>query len=357
MGNKHRLLIMVAISMVFVSMSAAASAGSYASIDAELRAADGWRQIVETSPFKLGASALIKEVGGVPVYEMGYGTYPIIDGSTVSVPMAMEFARQHLGLSQDDLYSFVFLNTTHSAYENLILRRPNIAPKIPSMNALMDQSRPVDIMIGTEPSNEELVLASENAVTLASVPVCMDAFVFIVNADNPIDSLSVEQIKSIYKGIVKDWADVGGTTAVIEAYQRPANSGSQTAMENLVMKGEEIEGVNSNYITSGMEGLVHAVGDYDNGKAALGYTYLYYLNELVDSANIKTLAINDIYPSAENIQSGAYPFTTKYFATYREGEPDTVAKDFTDWIVSPEGQACVEQAGYIPMWKGETNEE
>ena len=350
---KQMIVLALAIMVCAACGSALASSGSYASITEDLRPIDGWKQIVTTSPFSLGDKTQMGDINGIPIYEIGYGTYPSIDGSTVSVPMAMEFARQHLGLSEDDLYSFVFLNTTHAAYENLILRQPNPAPKIPSQNAKMDPARPVDIMIGTEPSDEELALASNNGVTLVTVPVCMDAFVFIVNADNPVSNLTIDQIKAIYQGKITDWSEVGGNPGSIAAYQRPKNSGSQTAMENLVMNGEEMAGAQPNYISSGMEGLVQAVGEYDNGAGALGYTYLYYLNKLVDSGHIKTIAVNGVSPTVENIQSKAYPFTTYYYSSYRAGEPDTVAKDFTDWMISAEGQACIKQAGYIPVGNGE----
>ena len=322
--------------------SGGASANSYESITKQIEAAGDWRQIVEGQAFRLGAES-------PDASYLGYGTYPSIDGSTVAVPMAMEFARQHLGLTGDDLYSFVFFTTTHSAYMNLFDKKPNPASKIMSQAMIMDPDHPVDVVICTEPSDDERATADAKNVKLIQNAVALDAFVFITHQNNPVSDLSVEQIQAIYAGEIKNWREVGGYDASIIPYQRPANSGSQTAMENLVMKGKPLEAALPNTVVGGMEGMVRVIGEYQNDAAALGYTYLYYLNELVDNDMIKVLMVNGIAPTDENIRSGLYPYATAYYAVYRAEDENGTAGAFTRWMISGEGQACVKQAGYIPV--------
>lgn len=141
---------------------------------------------------------LAGEDGPEEYYELGYGTYPSIDGSTVCVPMAIEFARQHLGMNDQDAGMFVNFNTTDIAYENLI----NKGTSTGYVN-LIDTSleeKVVDIILVTEPSDEELAMAKKNNVELVLEPVCFDAFVFKRHKDNPVNSLTVEQIQKIYSG-------------------------------------------------------------------------------------------------------------------------------------------------------------
>ena len=69
-------------------------------------------------------------------------------------------------------------------------------------------------------------MAKEKGVELEIVPIVKDAFVFFVNTENPVESLTLEQIQGIYTGNIKNWKDVGGDNERIVAYQRPANSGS-----------------------------------------------------------------------------------------------------------------------------------
>lgn len=327
--------------------------GSWSQINQELTAPDGWERIVQNSAFQLGEKTASGGADGPTYFRtynvMGYGTYPSLDGSTVAVPMALEFARQHLSLTEDDLTGFVFFSTTHSAYEHLILRKPNGSAMIPSENAAMDDTRPVDLIIVTEPSDEELALAAENGVTLVKKPVCYDAFVFITHADNPVQSLTVEQIQKIYSGEITNWKEVGGADSSIIPYQREANSGSQTAMENLVMQGMPLSAAEENYVTGSMEGLVRRVGDYEDSAGSLGYTYKYYLDTLYKSDTIKILAIDGVAPTDENLRGGAYAFTTNYYGVIRAGEENSAGGLFLNWMLSPEGQRCIRQAGYIPV--------
>ncbi|MBQ7656306.1 MAG: substrate-binding domain-containing protein, partial [Clostridia bacterium] len=182
---------------------------------------------------------------------------------------------------------------------------------------------------------------------LVYVPVCYDAFVFMVNGRNPVDSLTVAQIQEIYTGQHKTWADFGGQPQQLDAFQRPHGSGSQTAMEEMVMQGLKIQQVEENFISDGMADAVAQIGNYDNGPGAIGYSYLYYVNTLVENSGIKVLAIDGVAPTDENLQSGAYPFTVNYYAVYRKGDENTEA--FVNWLVGEEGQKAVAQAGYVTL--------
>lgn len=329
-----------------------AAAGSWNQINQPVERAEGWVSYVDASPFALGESAPAPDAPGVQVRQ--WGTYPSLDGSTVCVPMGMELARQLLGMAEKDLSGFVAFSTTHAAYERLIGKAPNPTVTILSENAMMDSTHPIDLFLGTEPSAQELALAAEAGVELTMVPFCYDAFVFLVNGKNPVDDLSVQEIRAIYTGKTRDWSAVadsknGQAKGTIIPYQRTKNSGSQTAMENLVMDGLPLSGAVENYVSDGMSDLVQQVGDYDNGQNSIGYSYLYYVDVLYKSGEIKTLSVDGVAPTAENIQNGVYPFSTNYYAVYRKGDENAAA--FAQWLRSPTGQQCVRQAGYIPLGK------
>ncbi len=325
------------------------SSGSWEQINQSMERPENWQQYVENSLFGLGSG---QPMEGFPEYTvLDWGTYPSIDGSTVCVPLGMELARQHLGLEEEDLPGFVTFSTTHNAYVRLIGQQPNPTVSIASRNAVMDPEKPVSLFLGTEPSDEELQLAADAGVELVKVPFCYDAFVFLVNGKNPVENLTVRQIRDIYTGKTVDWGMVGGAPGmVIKAYQRPKNSGSQTAMENLVMQGVALSGAEPAYITDGMSDLIRQIGDFENGPLSLGYSYLYYVEGMYKSGEVKVLAVDGVAPAEENLRSGAYPFTTCYYAVYRKG--DTDAEAFVSWLTGEIGQKCVRQAGYIPVMDG-----
>ena len=343
---KRFLAVLTGVVCFALAFSAYAE-GSWAQINQPVERPENWQQWVMESPFVLGAKTEIGEIKGQKAFEQAYGSYPSLDGSTVAVPLAMELARQHLRLQEEDLAGFVAFSTTHNAYVRLIGGNPNLSSSIHTEMTTMDEGQPVNLIFATEPSPEELALAEAAGVTLKMVPFCYDAFVFLVNGENPISGLTMEQLRQIYVGGIQNWDALGGGELPIMPFQREANSGSQTAMENLVMKGVPMAGVVKNYISGGMGDLVRQIGDYDNGKGSIGYSYLYYVENLYKSGAVKTLALDGVAPTRENIRSGLYPLTTHYYAVYREGDP--LGEAFTEWLLSDVGQKCVAQAGYIPM--------
>ena len=345
---KHTCLLLALL--IALALSTSAGADSWSQINQSIEKEEGWQQIIVDSSFALGESHPVTLADGKAYVQKQYGCYPRLDGSTVMVPMAVEFARQHLGLSEADLGSFVTFSTTHNAYLNLIQSSSGGSSVLVTKNEWMDISRPVDLMLGTEPSDEEIALAESLGVTLVKKPVCYDAFVFITHVSNPVESLTLDEIRAIYRGEITNWQELGGNDAAIEAYQRDQNSGSQTAMENLVMQGETILSSQTVgiYFVGEMSALVSKIGGYSSTENGIGYTYKYYIDELYRDEAVKVLAIDGVYPDDESIRSGDYPLATQYYGVIREGDEEEAGGLFLDWILSEEGQRCVAQAGYIP---------
>ncbi len=319
--------------------------GSWSQINQAVSRGDNWQRFAADNTFSLGEATPL--AGSDGLFIASYGTYPSMDGSTVCVPMAMELARQWLDLPEEDMNGFVNFSTTPYAYDRLIQGKANPLSTIKSRGIMMDDAHPIDLVLATYPNADERQAAADAGVELVYVPFCYDAFIFMVNDKNPVDSLTVRQIQEIYTGKYLSWASLGGANQRLDAYQRPHGSGSQTAMEEMVMKGLKMSRVNENYISDGMADAVAQIGNYDNGPGAIGYSYLYYVNTLVESGGIKVLAIDGVAPTDENLQSGAYPFTVNYYAVYRKGDENTEA--FVNWLVGPEGQQAVRQAGYVTL--------
>lgn len=326
--------------------------GSWSSINQEVKRDDDWVEIVTDTDFKIRITdeLVSQEAYNRDNYICYADTYPIIDGSTVCVPLAVEFARQHLDMDDETANSFVNFYTTHEAYLNLI--RKTFNHDFYYNNRIYDIVSPrkgTDIILATQPSQTEITIAMGYDVTFIKEPICYDAFVFITHKNNPVDSLTVEQVRKIYTGEITSWNEVGGNHKKITAYQRESNSGSQTAMEELVMKGLEMSDPIRVPIIVGMGELVNAVAEYENDTSSIGYTYKYYIDTLYKNDNIKTLAIEGIEPTDENIRNGIYPFSTCYYGIIRAGDEEKTGGKFLDWMLSEEGQKCVEQAGYIPV--------
>ena len=339
--------ILGALLWMAVGTAGNAEGGSWSQINQSLERSRDWKRIVEAgSDFRLGETVPLADSDGLMIQD--WGDYPSMDGSTVCVPLAMEAARQWLDLAEEDLNGFVNFSTTPVAYERMTEGKANPMVTILSRKVIMDDRHPIDLILGTGPNAEEREAAERAGRELVLVPFCYDAFVFLVNSRNPVESLTEEQIRKIYSGGIQLWSEVGGEErSSIVPYERPHGSGSQTAMEEMVMKEWRFQRTRSQYISDGMGDLIAQIGNYDNARNAIGYSYLYYVEGLYKSGSIRVLAVNGVTPEPDHLRSGAYPYTVNYYAVYEKGN-ETAAR-FADWLVSPEGQACVAQAGYVPL--------
>ncbi len=255
-------------------------------------------------------------------------TYPKVDASLAIQPLAEELRKNFIGPTADDV-EIEYLNT-HYGFLGVV-----------------DGTR--DVCFMSYPSDEEMAYAREKGVELEIVRATNSAFVFIVNIDNPVDGLTLEQIRDIYSGKITNWKEVGGEDAEIIPYQRPVNSGSQSGMLQLVMKDTPLMNPPSTELTVGMGDLVDAIAEYDNSKYALGYSYYYYVNTMYKRDTIKILAIDGIPASIPSIKSGEYPIMTAGWLVYRKDEPkDSNTRKWVEAVTSDRGGKIIEDAGYVP---------
>lgn len=68
-----------------------------------------------------------------------------------------------------------------------------------------------------------------------------------------------------------------------------------------------------------------------------------------EELDIKVLAIDGVSPTPENLRNGTYPLTITYYGVIRAEDEDNVGGRFLDWMVSEEGQRCIDQAGYVTV--------
>lgn len=140
----------------------------------------------------------------------------------------------------------------------------------------------------------------------------------------------MEQIRDIYAGEYTNWSEVGGANRVINPVTRLSGSGSQSVMDAFM--GERSIARKSPFSIAG---------------GAIGFSFRYYMDGIVGNQAVKMLALNGIYPSAENIQNGSYPIISEFYAIYRADNTNENIPVLIDWILSEEGQTIIEQSGYV----------
>lgn len=188
-----------------------------------------------------------------------------------------------------------------------------------------------DIILCAKPSQEQLKYAEDKGVELELVPIGCEAFVFLVNGSNPVDNLSIDEIKGIYSGKHTNWSQLGGKNIPINPVTRNEGSGSQTALESFM--GD----------TPIRKNPLAFAG------SAIGFSFRYYVEDIAEHGNIKMLSLNGIYPDKENIANGNYPIVSNFYAVYSKSNGNPNIQPFIDWMLSDEGQDIIDKTGYIPL--------
>ena len=270
--------------------------------DSELVRIEASLKLTENLPILDGAAALVPVYASIVenVYPVGSVTYP---GGA---------------FSDDNFYGENFAADSKMQYKNTVR----------GYEAIVDGD--TDILFCAAPSAEQRQYAEEQGVELVYVPIGLEAFVFFVNKNNPTDALTVEQVRDIYAGEITNWNEVGGVNRAINPVTRLRGSGSQSAMDAF-MGGREI----------GTKSPLAVLG------GSIGFSFRYYMDGIVENENVKMLALNGVYPSAENIRNGSYPVIAQFYAIYRADNENENIATLVDWILSEEGQQLIEACGYV----------
>ncbi|EON73091.1 PstS family phosphate ABC transporter substrate-binding protein [Lysinibacillus sphaericus] len=275
-------------------------------------------------PF-VSQNKVVKSQGSLQLEE----PVPRIDGATAMYPLYAAFVEATYPKKSYPPYeSEVMVNRTPVAYHHLI-------------------EGDVDLIFAAAPSESQQKRAEMRGLTLDMVPIGREAFVFFVHHKNNVDNLTLEQVKRIYAGEIPNWREVGGDNIAIRAFQRPADSGSQTTLEK-IMEDTPIMEAPTEDVASGMGDIIHEVSKYRNYKNAIGYTFRYYSTNMVGNKEIKLLSIDGVAPTKENIRNGTYPLTSEFYAVTVGTDNPNVTR-FVDWIISEEGQTLVDKVGYVPV--------
>ncbi|MCL1804326.1 MAG: substrate-binding domain-containing protein [Eubacteriaceae bacterium] len=257
--------------------------------------------------------------------------YPRIDGSTANIPLAEELLKIFLGYTDEQAEDAVDFRTTPYAYMNLA-------------------NKECELLLVYEASEETKSYLEGLGADFEYYPIGLDALVFIVNENNPVNNLTSEQIKAIYTGDIKNWSEVGGEDAEILAFQRDATSGSQALMDKLVMQGTPMAQAPMELMPSAMGMLIEQLAEYSNESTAIGYSVYYYASLMYTKPELKFIDVNGVKPSNDTIKSNGYPYTNSFFAVIRSDEPeDSPARQMAEWLCTSEGKAVIEQCGYVAV--------
>ncbi|MBD5114743.1 MAG: hypothetical protein HDT46_06005 [Ruminococcaceae bacterium] len=254
---------------------------------------------------------------------------PRMDGSTSATPLEIGLKSGFLGISYKEAKELVSHTTTHDSFKRLI-------------------NGEVDLIFSVPISEEQQKMADEAGVTLFMEPVAREGFVFVVNEENPVDSLTSEQLRKIYSGEITNWSEVGGNDEPILPYQRNTDSGSQNYM-TVFMGDTPLLPPRTELVQGMMMSLMDAIAVYDNSAGAIGYSVYSYAAQMYANANkVKFISVDGVAPSKATMADESYPLLSCTYIIYTDKSPES-AREFTEKVISDEGQSYVLESGYLPV--------
>lgn len=186
---------------------------------------------------------------------------------------------------------------------------------------------------------DEIKLVSEKYGTIGvSTLIAKDALCIYVNKSNPINTLSMQEIKEIFVGRITNWKELGWVDKPINVYLRNNSSGTRQLFQKLVLGNEKFLNGSKDFNT--ITSLLNAVEDD---------IYSITFSGLVKDTNSKLVSIENIFPNREHVLNGYYPIS-RYLYFHTLNPPEGEIRDFFNWVLSKKGQNIIEEEGFYPLF-------
>ena len=245
----------------------------------------------------------------------------VIDGSTTVGPISKAFAEYFMAAQPD-----VNITVSESGSGN-------------GAKSMVNGTCDVAIMSRPMKDSEFKAAADKGTQPIAHV-VALDGLPILVHPSNPVQQLTVEQVRKIYLGEISNWNEVGGPDKAIVSISRDTNSGTYETFTKLVMGKQKIH-KNCEYV--GSNGAIRQ--RVQTTPAAIGYAGLGFVDKTV-----KALKINGIYPSPETVQTGEYPVARPLFMyTNKYPKLGSTLYQYMTIHLTEDGQEMVEEIGFVPV--------
>jgi phosphate transport system substrate-binding protein len=245
----------------------------------------------------------------------------VIKGSTTVLPIAQKVAEAYMKENPD-----VAISISGGGSGN------GIKAIIDGTTDIADSSRFI--------KGKEVKLAVEKGFYPVPFRVAYDCIVPVVHPSNPIKDITMDQLKAIYKGEVKNWKDVGGPDKKVVVISRDTSSGTYEVWHKKVMKKEKV--FPGALLQASNGAVAQAVA---KNKYAIGYIGLGYLNK-----DVKALSVNGVVGSEETTLDGTFPISRPLFM-FTQGWPTGDTVKFINYVLHPQkGQKLVRESGYVPLY-------
>ncbi len=258
---------------------------------------------------------------GLFITNVAFGANLVIKGSTTVLPIAQKAVEAYMSEHPD-----VKISLSGGGSGN------GIKAIIDGTTDIANASRFI--------KGKEVKLAHEKGVYPVPFAVAYDSIIPVVHLSNKINNLTLDQLKDIYNGKIRNFKEIGGLNLKIVIISRDTSSGTYETWSKKVMKKERVTPRAQVMASNGS--IAQAVS---NNKHAIGYIGIGYLND-----NIKALRVNGVEGNEATTLNGTFPISRPLFM-FTKGWPKGDTLNFINFMLNPEkGQKYVKEAGYVRLY-------
>lgn len=193
-------------------------------------------------------------------------------------------------------------------------------------------------MSSREAKENEIKDAQDRGKELIPFVIAHDAIAIIVHPSDPLNDITLEDLRRIYTGEVQNWAEIGGQNMPVVPISRDFASGTFEVFNRVVLSQKEL--VPSALMLASNLAILQEVS---SSPGYIGYVGLGYVQK-----DVKVMSLNGIFPSPENVRLKEYPLARALYL-YLSHPPQGKVQDFLEFILSKEGQGLVAEEGFIPV--------
>ncbi len=181
----------------------------------------------------------------------------------------------------------------------------------------------------------DLVALPQEAAALKSMVVARDGIAVVLNPANAVKALTLEQVRGIFSGTVKNWKEVGGADHAIAVISREAGSGTRSSFEQIIggitLTADALIQDSNGTIRETVANDAHSIG---------------YLSHGLINEKIKPVTVDGFSCTEADIMGGGYKLVRPVFLVYK-ADASPACSAFLEYLLSAEAQELLHKNGLV----------
>ncbi len=192
-------------------------------------------------------------------------------------------------------------------------------------------------MVARPVAQSELLDPQSGRQQIWTTAIAMDGLAIIVNPQNPLRTLTTDQVRDLFAGHVTRWVYLGWDGGDVRAVSREEGSGTRQVFEAALLQGEQPT-LNA-IVTPTSSAMLEYVAAH---REAVGYVSMGLVG-----GDVKPIALDGVMPTVATVTDGDYP-VVRPLVLVNGADPSAEVRDFLQFTTGPAGRAIIGQHFDLP---------